>query len=65
MLQPWFFEQGVIDRQDRAAGIAEEHFDALVDEGADHDLGAGQGFGRGGGFDSLVGGHFGGLGFRQ
>ena len=55
MLQPGFGEQGVIDRQHGAAGIAEQHLDALVDERAHDHLGARE---RGGfSFNRLVGGH--------
>ena len=60
VLQPLLVEQGVIDRQHRPARIAEKHLDALVDKGADDDLGSSQGVLGGVGFDGLVGGHFGG-----
>ena len=55
-------EQGVVDRQHRAAGIAEQVVDALVDERAHDDLGAGHDLRRGrsasaGGLGQGVGGH--------
>ncbi|ODS02590.1 hypothetical protein AUC71_14500 [Methyloceanibacter marginalis] len=40
VLQPIVLEQLVIDRQHRAAGIAEDVLDALVGESLKHDLGA-------------------------
>ena len=39
--QPVLLEQGVVDRQHGAAGIAEDHVGALVQHGLDHHLGAG------------------------
>jgi hypothetical protein len=55
VLQLRLVEQRVVDRQHRAARIAEQHIDALIEKGAHHDLRAGEGglFG----FDRLVGGH--------
>ncbi len=50
-------EQGVVDRQHRAARIAEDHLDALVLEGAHDHFGAGHGLGLGLGLDGLVQGH--------
>ena len=47
VVQPRLVEQRVVDRQHRAAGIAEQVGDALVDQGADHDLGAGHDLGGG------------------
>ena len=50
---------GIIDRQDRAAGIAEDHLDPLIDQGLDDDFrtghaarGSGGGL-RGGGVQGL------------
>ena len=40
-------EHGVVDRQDRAAGVAEDVLDPLVDHGLDHHLGAGHLLGHG------------------
>jgi hypothetical protein len=62
VLQARLVEQRVIDRQDRAARIAEQHLDALVHEAANHDLGAGHGARGVGGagalaLDGLMGGH--------
>ena len=60
-------EQGVVDRQHRAAGIAEQVGHALVDQGAHDDLRAGQDLGGGGGlggFDGGMGGHEGGFGWE-
>ena len=39
-------EQRVVDRQDRAAGIAEDDVDALIDQGLEQQLGAGEISGR-------------------
>ena len=58
--QARLMEEGVVDRQHRAAGIAEQVGDALVDQGADHDLGAGHdlgGVGAGLGFEGGLDGH--------
>ena len=40
VLQPILLKQLVIDRQHRAAGIAENVLDALVGESLEHNLGA-------------------------
>jgi len=40
------FEQRIVNRQDRAAWIAENDLDALIDEGANDDLCSAQRFGR-------------------
>jgi hypothetical protein len=39
-------EQGVVDREDRAAGIAEYDVDTLIDQGLEQQLGAGEISGR-------------------
>ena len=50
-------EQGVVDRQNRAAWIAEKDLDALVHQRAHEDLSARQGLGLDFGFDRGLGGH--------
>ena len=37
----FLMEQGVVDRQHRATRVAEEVFDALILQGADHHFGTG------------------------
>ena len=39
VLDPILLEQGVVDVQDRAPGVAEDELDALVDQRLDDDLG--------------------------
>ena len=64
--QPGLLVEGVVDRQDRPAGIAEQDLHALVDERAHDDLRAGPGSGLGGRLgERLVQGHGIGLGFGQ
>jgi hypothetical protein len=40
--QPRVFRQGVIERHDRPAGVAEQHVDAVIEQSSAEDLRSGQ-----------------------